>query len=56
MEKVTRKKRYLEQKREAILGLGYEYIKFRSNARKSLTRLKHIIKNNTHHFEEVCDL
>ena len=46
---------YLEQKREAILGLGYEYIKFRSKTKKSLTRLKHIIKNNTCHFEEAYD-
>ena len=47
------KQRYLEQKRKAILGLGYDYIKFKSNAKKTLTRLKHIIKNNTYHFEEA---
>ena len=53
--KTTESKIYLEQKREAILGLGYEYIKFRSKTKKSLTRLKHIIKNNTCHFEEAYD-
>ncbi|MEM9076005.1 MAG: hypothetical protein AAGC43_03155 [Bacteroidota bacterium] len=56
MEKVNTRQRYLEQKREAILGLGYDYIRFRSNAKKSLAKLKHIIQNNTGYIEEVCDL
>lgn len=56
MENVNAKQRYLEQKREAILGLGYDYIRFRSNAKKSLTRLKHIIKKNTSYIEEACNL
>ncbi|WP_435622494.1 hypothetical protein [Flagellimonas sp.] len=55
MKKIGAKQRYLEQKREAILSLGYEYVKFRSNTKKSLTRLKHIIKNNARHFEEAYD-
>ncbi|MEO0900801.1 MAG: hypothetical protein AAFY00_01880 [Bacteroidota bacterium] len=53
MENVNAKQRYLEQKREAILGLGYDYIRFRSNAKKSLTRLKHIIKKNISYVLDV---
>jgi len=40
METKIRKQQYLERKREAILNLGYDFIVFRSRARKSLGNLK----------------
>ena len=49
------KETYLERKRQAILDLGYDYVKFRYRAKKSLLQLKSIIKNSAYHFEGVHD-
>ncbi len=51
METLMNKPTYLERKRQAILEIGYNYVKFRSRTKKSLLQLKSIIKNNAHHFE-----
>lgn len=40
METLIEKQTYLERKRQAILELGYEYIRFRSRVKKSLAALK----------------
>ena len=53
MKTAIRKQGYLERKRQAILSLGYDYIRFRSKAKKSLTQLKRIIVNNAYHFENT---
>lgn len=50
MNTVLKKESYLERKRLAILNLGYDYVKFRSKARKSVAHLKRIIINNAYHF------
>ena len=55
METKGERQTYLEQKREAILSLGYDYISFRNRTKKSLIRIKHIIKNNARHFEEAYE-
>lgn len=55
METLIEKQTYLERKRQAILELGYEYIKFRNRTKKSLIQLKSIIKNSACHFEGVRD-
>lgn len=51
MKTLTEKQTYLERKRQVILSLGYDYVQFRSRAKKSLVQLKSIIKNNACHFE-----
>jgi len=51
MEIFIEKQTYLERKRQAILALGYDYIKFRSRTKKSITQLKNSIKNNICHFK-----
>ncbi len=55
MKAIANKQTYLERKRLAILDLGYDYIKFRSKTKKSLTQLKRMIINNACHFESACD-
>lgn len=55
MNTIVEKQTYLERKRQAILALGYDYVKFRSRAKKSLRSLKRIIQNNACHFEGVHD-
>jgi hypothetical protein len=51
MEIQIEKQTYLERKRQAILDLGYDYIKFRNRAKKCLIQIKSIIKNSACHFE-----
>ena len=55
MDAFIKKTGYLERKRQAILDLGYDYIKFRSRTRKSLAQLKRMIINNACHFESASD-
>ncbi len=55
MKAIMNKQNYLERKREVILNLGYEFVAYRSHAKKSLNKLKHIIQNNACHFEGVND-
>jgi len=55
MKTNIKKETYFEHKRQIILSLGYDYIKFRSRTKKSLNQLKNIIKNNACHFEGVHD-
>ena len=40
METHNEKQTYLERKRQTILELGYEYVRFRSRTKKSLITLK----------------
>lgn len=40
MEATFKKQTYLERKRELILNLGYDFIAYRSRAKKSLKILK----------------
>ncbi len=51
MERTLMKTNYLERKRQAILDMGYTYVRFRSRAKKSLRTLKRIMQNNIGHFE-----
>jgi hypothetical protein len=55
METLMKKPNYLERKRQAILSLGYDYVKFRSRTKKSLVQLKSLIKNSACHFEGIHD-
>ncbi len=55
MNTTLEKQTYLERKRQAILELGYDYVKFRNRTKKSLLQLKSIIKNSACHFEGVHD-
>lgn len=45
METLIEKRTYLERKRQAILELGYEYVRFRSRTKKSLAALKRQISS-----------
>lgn len=40
METLIEKNSYMERKRQAILALGYDYVRFRSRTKKSLVTLK----------------
>lgn len=55
MDTLMKKSTYLERKRQAILELGYDYVRFRSRTKKSLQQVKSIIKNNTYHFEGIFE-
>ena len=44
METAIKRPTYLERKRQAILELGYDYVKFRSRTKKSLKILKKLYK------------
>ncbi|MEM1336187.1 MAG: hypothetical protein AAGF96_00495 [Bacteroidota bacterium] len=50
MNTILKKTGYMERKRQAILNLGYDYVKFRSKAKKSVIQIKRIIINNAYHF------
>ena len=45
METLIEKQNYLERKREAILELGYDFVRFRSRAKKSLGTIKRQISS-----------
>jgi len=45
MDTIIEKQTYLERKRQAILELGYEYVRFRNRTKKSLTALKRQISS-----------
>ena len=45
MDTLMKKPTYMERKRQAILELGYEYVRFRSRAKKSLAVLKRQISS-----------
>lgn len=53
MKTSSKKNNYLEQKRQIILALGYDYIRFKSHSRKSLKSIKRLIQNNASHFEDA---
>ena len=40
MEAVLKKENYLERKRALVLNLGYDFVAYRSRAKKSLRTLK----------------
>ncbi|WP_343486214.1 hypothetical protein [Allomuricauda sp. d1] len=50
MKTLVKKQSYLERRRTAILNFGYDYVAFRNRAKKSLVRLKELIRNESKTF------
>ncbi len=45
MEAVMKKPNYLERKRQAVLDMGYDFVRFKSRVRKSVVLIKKRLQN-----------
>ncbi len=46
MEAVMKKSNYLERKRQLVLSMGYDFVRFKSQVRKSLVLIKKRLQNS----------